>query len=235
MANGGLTCVKFITFFCNLLFALTGLLIFLVGFTVQLKYNHYSNFVGNNIWTVPIILMIVGLVVAVICFLGCCGAVKENSCMILSFAILAVLIFIAEVGLGIAGYVKHSGLQNVMEGQFNLTMEQYSERKDYRDTWSLVQTELKCCGTYESADWERILHNTTLPKSCCSVIITEEATDCTTKHAHTEGCFNKLLSIIDSNTLTLAGVVLGVAGIQILTIMFACCLFRSFGRNYETV
>lgn len=62
--------------------------------------------------------------------------------MILSFAILAVIIFLFEIGLGVAGYVRHTGLANIMEGQFNLTMEHYNERKDYRDAWSLVQTEV---------------------------------------------------------------------------------------------
>lgn len=164
MASGGLTCAKFITFFCNLLFAvskylykrsnkimgivfyfvfqLTGLLILIVGLMVQLNYSHYSNFVSDHIWTVPIILIIIGSIVAFICFLGCCGALKENSCMILSFALLAIIIFLFEVGLGIAGYVKHSGLQKIMAAQFNTTMDHYNEREDYRDAWSLLQTEV---------------------------------------------------------------------------------------------
>lgn len=109
---------------------------------VQMNYAHYSNFVSDHIWTAPIILMIVGAAVAFICFLGCCGAIKESSCMILSFAILALVVFLFEIGLGIAGYVKHAGLQQIMEAQFNTTMKNYAERKDYRDAWSLLQTEV---------------------------------------------------------------------------------------------
>ncbi|KAH8378257.1 hypothetical protein KR093_010447 [Drosophila rubida] len=235
MASGGLTCVKYITFVCNLLFALSGLLILLVGAMVQLNYAHYSNFVSDHIWTAPIILMVVGAAVAFICFLGCCGALKENSCMILSFAILAVVIFLLEIGLGIAGYVKHSGLQQLMETQFNTTMKHYKERDDYRDAWTLLQTELDCCGTYGPNDWDGIFPNKTLSPSCCKLINLSEAQECTTMHAINEGCLNKLLSILDSKTLVLAGVVLAVAGIQLLTILFACCLYRSFRRSYDHV
>ncbi|KAH8285777.1 hypothetical protein KR018_002891 [Drosophila ironensis] len=235
MASGGLACVKYLTFFCNLLFALTGLLIFLVGGMVQLNYAHYSNFVSDHIWTAPIILMIVGASVAIICFLGCCGALKESSCMILSFAILAVVIFLFEIGLGIAGYVKHTGLQQMMEGQFNSTMSRYQERADYRDAWTLLQTELDCCGTYGPEDWETIYPNKTLPAACCSVINLSEAKECTRIHANTKGCLQKLLNILDSKTLILASVVLAVAGIQLLTILFACCLYRSFRRSYDHV
>eukprot|EP00099_Drosophila_melanogaster_P014824 NP_523612.3 tetraspanin 39D [Drosophila melanogaster] len=235
MASGGLTCVKYLTFFCNLLFALTGLLIFLVGGMVQLNYAHYSNFVSDHVWTAPIILMIVGAAVAVICFLGCCGALKESSCMILSFALLAVVIFLFEIGLGLAGYVKHTGLHQIMESQFNSTMQHYKERADYRDAWTLLQTELDCCGINGPNDWETVYRNSTLPAACCSVINLSEAKECTNTHATQHGCLQKLLEILDSKTLILASVVLGVAGIQMLTILFACCLYRSFRRSYDHV
>lgn len=127
---------------------LSGILILLIGAMVQFNYAQYSNFVSDHIWTAPIILMVVGSLVAFICFLGCCGALKENSCMILSFAILALIVFLLEIGLGIAGYIKHTGLKQVMEIQFNTTMEQYNERKDYRDAWTLLQTEVGATFAY---------------------------------------------------------------------------------------
>ncbi|XP_013104944.1 CD63 antigen [Stomoxys calcitrans] len=235
MASGGLTCVKYLTFFCNLLFALSGVLILLIGAMVQFNYAHYSNFVSDHIWTAPIILMVVGALVAFICFMGCCGALKENSCMILSFAILALIVFFLEIGLGIAGYIKHTGLRQIMETQFNATMEQYNERKDYRDAWSLLQTELGCCGIQGPNDWEKVFSNETMPASCCPMINLNEATSCTVTHANKNGCLKELLDILDSKTLALAVVVLGVAGIQFLTILFACCLYRSFRRSYQTV
>ncbi|XP_073824359.1 tetraspanin 39D [Musca autumnalis] len=235
MASGGVTCVKFLTFFCNLLFALSGILILLIGAMVQFNYAHYSNFVSDHIWTAPIILMIVGSLVAFICFMGCCGAIKENSCMILSFAILALVVFFLEIGLGIAGYIKHTGLKQIMETQFNVTMEEYNERKDYRDAWTLLQTELGCCGIKGPTDWEEVFSNKTIPSSCCQMINLNEADACTVAHANPNGCLQKLLDILDSKTLVLAGVVLGVAGVQLLTILFACCLYRSFRRSYQTV
>ncbi|XP_067625692.1 CD63 antigen [Eurosta solidaginis] len=230
MASGGLTCVKCITIFCNLLFALTGLLILIVGVTVQLNYAHYSNFVSDHIWTVPIILIIVGATKTFTYFLGCCGSLTENGCMILCFSILAIIIFFSEIGLGVACYLKHAALGEIMEGQFNSSIREYNYRKENRDAWSLLQSEMDCCGTFGPKDWETVFHNATLPPACCAVINLNEAQECTVIHSHAEGCLNKLLTLIDSKTVTLASVVLGVAGIQLLTILFACCLFRSFRR-----
>lgn len=41
----------------------------------------------KTIWSAPTLLMVVGGIVFVIAFLGCCGAVRESSCMVLSVSI----------------------------------------------------------------------------------------------------------------------------------------------------
>lgn len=79
----------------------------------------------------------------VIGFLGCCGAIKENSCMILTFSILIVIIFLMEIGIGIAGYIKHGELEGILSKEFNKTLEHYSERPEYQDAWKLIQTEVR--------------------------------------------------------------------------------------------
>ncbi|XP_037928788.1 CD63 antigen-like [Teleopsis dalmanni] len=98
-----------------------------------------------------------------------------------------------------------------------------------------VTVNLGCCGTFSSSDWEDISENKTLPASCCEVIILNEAEECTAVHANKEGCLPTLLALLDSKTLILAGVVLCVAGIQLLTIIFACCLYGQFRSRYQGV
>ena len=52
--------------------------------------------------------VIVGCIIFFVAFFGCCGAIKENHCMTLTFAILLGIIFLMEVGAGIAAYkLKH--------------------------------------------------------------------------------------------------------------------------------
>lgn len=74
---------------------------------------------------------------------------------------------------------------------------------------------MDCCGTYGPNDWETIFPNKTIPSSCCPIINLNEAEVCTVAHANSAGCLDKLLHLLDSNTLVLAGVVLAVAGIQV--------------------
>lgn len=55
------------------------------------------------------------------------------------FCILLLLIFLCELGIGIAGYVKHGELENILEKGFNQTMADYS---NHEDSWDMIQKEV---------------------------------------------------------------------------------------------
>jgi len=226
----GVSCVKYLVFVFNLLFALTGLTILCVGAIIQSSYHHYATFVGASFWSAPILMIIVGAVVFVIAFLGCCGALKENSCMVLTFCILLLVIFLCEVGIGIAGYIKNTQIEDILETGFNKTMAEYNNNKE---AWRLVQTELTCCGIKGPDDYRKVFHNDTLPNSCCVHFETKDV--CTQQNAIQDGCLPILLKFFKSRALILGGVGIGIAVIQLLGVCYACCLYRSFRRNYETV
>jgi len=231
---GGTTCTKNIMHICNVLFMITGLSILTVGAIVQMKYHHYANFVGSNIWTFPVIFIIVGSVVTVIGILGCCGICKESSCMILMFALFVIIIFLVEFALGVI-FVNHGNFEKMLQDQFNSTMNQYNDRKEYQDAWSLIQSEMDCCGIDKPDDWYPRINTHKLPPSCCKVINLEEASDCTAKHANPVGCITRMKKVIDDNSMMLGIVVLVIFSIQVFTIISACYLRRSFARNHETV
>lgn len=94
---------------------LTGLSILTVGAFIESTYHHYGDFVGecvrntqlmvdylthitykrthigSYVWSAPIMLIVVGALVFIIAFVGCCGAVKESSCMVLSVSTTAAI------------------------------------------------------------------------------------------------------------------------------------------------
>uniref|UniRef100_U5EVW1 Tetraspanin n=1 Tax=Corethrella appendiculata TaxID=1370023 RepID=U5EVW1_9DIPT len=234
MASCGMSCVKYLVFFFNFLFAITGLIVLTTGAIIQSSYHHYSNFLGDNFWTAPIVLIVIGAIVFIVAFFGCCGAAKESSCMILTFSIFLILIFLAEVGIGVAGYLKHRELKGILTKGFNNTLADYEHNIEAQRAWNLVQTEMECCGVNSADDWEPIFKNDTLPASCC-VEYAVDTKKCTKANASKEGCLPKLLNFLDTKSLILAGVGVGVAAIQLLGVVFACCLSKSFRANYETV
>ena len=65
-----------------ILLQLAGLVIFIVAIVVQVKFNEYASFFGTNNTAVG--LIIIGAIIMIIAFFGCCGAYKENYCMVLT-------------------------------------------------------------------------------------------------------------------------------------------------------
>merc|ERR1712107_155760 len=87
--------------------------------------------------------------------MGCCGAIKENHCMTTTFAALMGVIFLMEIGAGIAAYklkgqVKDLVYINMEDGMQNYNVEKF---EGVTHTWDALQRELNCCGTQEYKDW----------------------------------------------------------------------------------
>lgn len=149
----------------------------------------------------------------------------------MQFSIFLVVIFLAEIGIGIAGYVKHGQLRSLMADGFNRTLNDYEHNQQ---AWKLLQTELECCGANGPSDWQQVFHNASLPAACCKEIPVSQV-ECDMSHAFTAGCMPKLLDLFESKSLILAGMGVGVALVQLIGVCYACCLYRAFRRNYETV
>ncbi|EAT45481.1 AAEL003236-PA [Aedes aegypti] len=93
---------------------------------------------------------------------------------------------------------------------------------------------MKCCGVNGPEDWQPIFKNDTVPKSCCHELPIG-VNRCTRKYADPEGCFPKLSAFLGSKSLLMAGIGVGLAAIQLVAVLLACCLYGSFRRQYETV
>uniref|UniRef100_A0A6P7GRL2 CD63 antigen-like n=1 Tax=Diabrotica virgifera virgifera TaxID=50390 RepID=A0A6P7GRL2_DIAVI len=142
MVSGGMSCVKYLLFAFNLLFAISGIAILTVGAVVHIVYAHYSQFVYEGYQSIPLALIIVGVIIFIIAFFGCCGAVKENHCMIITFSVFLLIILILEVVVGVVAYVKKNQVASMLEDQLNATMPKYYTNQEIKNSWDIVQHEL---------------------------------------------------------------------------------------------
>jgi CD63 antigen len=72
-------------------FQISGIAILAVGAIIQNFYTNYSDFLLGNFFVGPVLLIVVGVIVFVVAFFGCCGAVKENHCMIMTVSLWDLL------------------------------------------------------------------------------------------------------------------------------------------------
>ncbi|KAF6207174.1 hypothetical protein GE061_018413 [Apolygus lucorum] len=79
-----MSCIKYLLFLFNLLFAISGIVILSVGIMIHEMYSNYSVFIGDKLFSLPLIFIVVGIFIFVVAFFGCCGAIKESNYMLIT-------------------------------------------------------------------------------------------------------------------------------------------------------
>ena len=69
------------------LLQLAGLALIVVGAVVQSKFNQHIVILDSKFNAAAILLIVVGVIVFVIGFFGCCGACKEHYCMTITVSL----------------------------------------------------------------------------------------------------------------------------------------------------
>lgn len=228
----GTTTIKYLLFFFNFLFFVSGIIILTIGAVVKANEPSYASLTGKDVFGVSILLIVVGVFVVIITFFGCCGAIRESRCMLLTFAGLLSLIFVMEFAAGIAAFVYRDDLVNESEKELRQSMKNYNTTAETTATkeWDSMQKTLKCCGAHNYTDWstDNIFTNGSVPISCCIEVKSgcgdSKATQPNPEGIYQQGCVDKIVHEISSQALIIGGIGIGIAFIQILGIIFACCL-----------
>nr|BAL70289.1 tetraspanin [Meteorus pulchricornis] len=234
----GSRCIKYLMFIFNLLFVITGIILISIGVTIRAAYDDYQHLLDEKFFSVPTLLVTVGSIIFFIAFFGCCGAVRENYCMIITFTTLLVLIFILELSAGIAGYVLRNDAYAVIESKMKSTMAGYNDTKTYAKTWDELQTKLECCGIRNGSDWATLSDIHQVPTSCCKREFGDyNSSSCqeTPHNWYPNGCLDALTRFIKAHAVQLGGAGIGLAFIQAVGIWFAIYLARAVKLSYETV
>ncbi|XP_030591458.1 tetraspanin 35 [Archocentrus centrarchus] len=215
---------------------LAGAAILGVGIWVKVDSGSVLNFLGkipnvppelNQVLNVGYLLIAIGVLLVIIGFLGCCGAMKESKCMLLLFFIIVLLVFIAEV----AGAVVILAFRPLADQLFNTVgkaavmniKQDYGNVSDITGLWNTTMNTLKCCGFYNSSDFVDSpyynSHNKTFPPDCCS----DTVRSCS--NATVTGCFPKIKQLIENNSAAIVGVALGIAALEICAMVVSMSLF----------
>ncbi|XP_028653871.1 CD63 antigen [Erpetoichthys calabaricus] len=233
--EGGMKCVKFLLFFFNFIFWLCGLILMIIGIVVQVQLNKtlvISNAASSG---APIVLIVIGAIIFLVSFFGCCGAWKENHCMITMFAILLTLVFIVEIAAVIAGYVFKDKVKPALNISFQQMIKGYSQSTEIKQNVDFLQKSFQCCGGNGSSDWNNAT-SSNIPVSCCNT--TSSPQTCNTadpSQIYSQGCVDAMDKWIQKNILIVIGVALGIAFFQLLGIIFACMLMKAIRSGYEVM
>lgn len=209
----GTTFVKYLLFFFNFLFALSGLLLVVLG-ALALNATAPLSQIGNHLGSSAVVLLAVGVVIFVIAFYGCCGAVRESNCMLVTFAVLLLALIVVEVVACVMAFMYSGQARDEIDKGIAKVFEEARQGDDKLavEAVDFFQEKLKCCGENGPSFWSA----TSLRPSCCG-----GQSGCTTVTAYQNGCKESIKEYVISNGKLVGGVAIGVAVVELLGVWFA--------------
>ncbi|XP_047527645.1 CD63 antigen-like isoform X1 [Vanessa atalanta] len=226
----GTSFVKYVLFFFNLVVALFGLAVIGIGVAVLLNWSVIKQELQGHLTVAPWVFIIIGAVMFVIAFFGCCGAIRESHCMVVTYAIFLLVIIIVQVVLAVLMFTYADNIKEALVKSVNSLFDKRSIDPAAETVFNNLQEQLNCCGKNSASDYGLIL-----PKSCCSRLGTVGkilADQCTIADANSDGCSPRVADLYEMWNKTIAGVAIGVACVEVIGALFALCLANSI-RNMD--
>ncbi|XP_014102812.2 23 kDa integral membrane protein [Bactrocera oleae] len=209
--------VKYVLFLFNILFVVCGILLIVFGSIlvshVQQVGSIAQTFEANS---VPIAILILGCVIFIISFLGCCGAIRENTCCTMTYSVIMLVLLLVQIALVILVWTQRAKFLNYVD---QIVESIWKQHKTDQKVMDALQLTFNCCGVDGATDYTLNLES--VPNSCCGT----NAASCNMLDAiKRPGCKQAFHSFWDKsiNIVRYAG--LGVAAIELVAFIFACCL-----------
>ncbi|RVE43294.1 hypothetical protein evm_012053 [Chilo suppressalis] len=209
--------VKYILFFANLFFALAGLTLLALGVVVQLKIADLSEMGHGQIQIAPISAMVVGGVVFLIAFFGCCGAIRESNCMLVTYSIFMLILMVAMIALATAIFVS---LEKVLSQVPEWLTQSF---KTDENGFHAIETTFHCCGPTGPSSYL----SPVLPNSCCA------QAPCVPVVNAFPGCDTVVKEFLNTFGLVIGLVAIAVAAIQLVAAVFGLCLANHARHKYR--
>ncbi|XP_042268217.1 CD151 antigen isoform X1 [Thunnus maccoyii] len=242
----GTICLKYLLFIFNVLFWLAGGAVLAVGVWTLVEKSEYISLLNSSFYSASAyILIAAGLVVIVTGIIGCCATLNEMKSLLIVYLILLLCIFLLEIIAGVLAYINHQQcfpfcyqLDEELRQNLKVTMQdKYQQPGEESVTHAVdkLHQEFKCCGSNSSSDWRDSVwiqaaeNRRLVPDSCCKT-----PSDLCGVRDHPSniykvegGCIMKLEDFILSQLYILGAVGIGIAFLQLVGMMFTCCLYRN--------
>ncbi|CAG9783524.1 unnamed protein product [Diatraea saccharalis] len=224
----GTSFVKYVLFFFNLVVALLGLAVVGIGVAFLVNWRTVKDELQAHLTVAPWVFIIIGAIMFVIAFFGCCGAIRESHCMVVTYAIFLLVIIIMQVILAVLLFVYgdtiKTGLEKGVDGLWNKRASDGTASEVFNN----IQAQLQCCGNNGPGDY----YSAVLDKSCCNYdAFGSQVVGCTVATAN-PGCRKRIGELYENWNKPIAGVAIGVACIEVVGALFALCLANSI-RNMD--
>ncbi|XP_043918898.1 tetraspanin-18 [Protopterus annectens] len=243
MEGDCLSCIKYLMFFFNFFIFLGGAFLLGTGIWVLVDPTGFREVVAANpiLFTGVYIVLAMGAMLFLLGFLGCCGAIRENRCLLLFFFILILIIFLAELAAAIVAFIFREHLTREF---FTKELKKHYMGSNSSDvfsaTWNSIMIAFGCCGVNGPEDFEETINfptmpNQNVPEACCKrdlhlrQVTTDYREECLQgkeSFYNNQGCYTVILNSLEPYVYLAGALTIGVLAIELCAMIFAMCLFR---------
>ncbi|KAM9360996.1 leukocyte surface antigen CD53 [Symphorus nematophorus] len=227
MAQGCLKCLKITMCAANFLCFICGVAV--LGFGAYMMVNFRMAALTPTLAKVNLanMLLISGIVITCVSFLGFLGALKENRCLLLTFFLLLFLLMLVELTAACLLLIYEGTIAKWVTNDLNEGLSKAKQSGSAGNStnviseWDLVQTQFDCCGVENVTDW-----GDKVPRSCC-------VKECSISQPpyREKGCLVTLKNWFEENFLTTGISVIVLCIVEVLGMCFAMTLFCHISRS----
>uniref|UniRef100_A0A8C2XQP7 Tetraspanin n=1 Tax=Cyclopterus lumpus TaxID=8103 RepID=A0A8C2XQP7_CYCLU len=156
------------------------------------------------------LMIAIGVIIMLLGFLGCCGAIRENRCLLLIFFVSLLVIFVLLLALGILGAVEEKKVKQEVTRRLVRIINQF------------FSFQLKCCGLVNGpSDWDKV------PDSCrCNA--TEP--NCTSS-VYSTPCSTQIINLMEKHMKVVLGIAFSIAILLIFGMVLSMILYCQISRK----
>uniref|UniRef100_A0A8C9YJJ3 Tetraspanin n=1 Tax=Sander lucioperca TaxID=283035 RepID=A0A8C9YJJ3_SANLU len=191
--------IKYLLFTFNLLFFVGGIII--LSFSIHMKHNKADYQMTDELLPALNLLIIIGAVTLIFGFLGCCGAFRENRCLLILFFVGLVLMLCMLLAVGALGAITRT------EATQELVMEHMEQLLPLR-----------------YLDWGNA---TVVPDSCNCTDTSRNCMVLDEREIYSTPCMTYIMTWLDKVSDSLMGIAFGSGILIILGMIFSLVLINS--------
>uniref|UniRef100_A0A3Q2XBR4 Tetraspanin n=1 Tax=Hippocampus comes TaxID=109280 RepID=A0A3Q2XBR4_HIPCM len=230
MTHGCLKCLKYTMCVANFLCFMSGVAV--LGFGVFLMVNFKLTALTPSLanFNLANMLLISGIIISCVSFLGFLGALKENRCLLLTFFLMLFFLLLVELTAACLLLLYERDFSFIL--YLNLNTFVFNDQEPFGLNFYVgnifivlscnVLFQFDCCGVHNVSDW-----GDNVPDSCCF----QDCIDSQMRQYRSTGCLDKIRSWFEENFLTTGISVIVLCIIEVLGMCFAMTLFCHISRS----
>lgn len=220
-------CFKYLVYGYVVLLTITGAAQIILGAALLWGHVGYYAIVQNKFWAPSTILLALGPITFILCWLGCQATSQKKRCLLGVFS--AILVAAICVQFIICGWslAMRETLPSSVEIYVDDSFVEFLEKRTKVDNlhiWNRMQSQLQCCGVDGPLDYRRLA----IPWSCCSR--PEDPFESVCRTHYQRGCLSVLTQQIRSRLLYACIVAIGIALLQSVGVFCAIQLTLLIGK-----